>query len=279
MKRRIWLPVGLVAVVALLVAVTWAMGTGDGGGSEGGGGLPPAEEAPISAEPPKIPMSNRPEDRFSPIVLSYRGSNNLNPGETIESEGFEFVLGAERQYLEQVASVIVRFADGETTRELFPSTDLGAPLDFFGYYGTTEGLPPAGDYVFEIVMMDGTQLEVVNQFDGGVLELPENVAADIDREAGTIRVTWDPVEGVRNYTVDLQEVLPGGVYSFVEGPACPDPDLEDPNALDDSYWTVTYCTLVGLNSYLEKGKEYGIQIAIWSDFSYGGIDGAVLFNW
>lgn len=277
MRRWIWLPVGLVAVVALLIAATWAMGTGDGGGSEVEEGLPPAEaeEVPAEPPPPEIPVSNRLEDRFSPIVLSYRGRNNLNPGETIESEGFEFVLAAELQYLEQVVGVIVRFPDGETTRELDPSTVHGVPLAFFGYYGSSDGLPPAGDYVFEIAMKDGTQLEAVNQFDGRVLELPENVAADIDRDAGTIRVTWDPVEGVRNYTVDLQEVLPGGVYNFVERAGCPDPDLEDPNAP----WTETSCTLTDLNSYLEEGKEYGIQIAVWSDFSYGGIDGAAVFTW
>jgi hypothetical protein len=201
------------------------------------------------------------------------------PGEIIEGEGFEFVLGAPREDLEQVASVTVRFPDGETTRQLFPSTQLGVPLDFFGYYGTGEGLPPAGDYVFEIVMKDGTQLEVVNVFGGRVLELPENVTADIDREAGTITVRWDPVEGVRNYTVDLQEILPDTSYSFVEGVGCPDPDMVDPNALDISYWTETYCKFTGLDSVLEKGEEYGIQIAVWSDFSYVGVDGAVLFTW
>ncbi len=30
---------------------------------------------------------------------------------------------------------------------------------------------------------------------------------------------------------------------------------------------------------MEEGKEYGIRIAVWSDFSYGGVDGAVLFTW
>ena len=284
MKRWLWLPVGLVAVVGLLAASC----AGDGGVSEVEEGLPPAEEAPISAEQPEAAgdassaqaLTPAVEDRFSPVVASHRGRNYLVPGEIIEGEGFEFVLGAPREDLERVASVTVRLPDGRT-RQLNPSTDLGVTLDFFGYYGTGEGLPPAGDYVFEIVMKDGTQIEVVKEFDGMVLELPDDVAADIDREAGTITVRWDPVEGTRNYTVDLYEVLPGGegYTSPVDEAGCPDPDVIDPNDLADSYWTETSCTLTDLNSYLEEGKEYGIRIAVWSDFSYGGVDGAVLFTW
>ncbi len=219
------------------------------------------------------------KDTFSPIVLSYQGRNHLVIGKVIESKGFEFVLGAPRENLEQVDNVIVHFPDGQT-RELFPSTDLGVPLDFFGYYGSAEGLLSTGDYTFEIIMKDGTRLETVNHFSGRVLSLPENVQVDIDRAAETISVTWDPVEGVREYVVNLQEINPEDrSYTFVEHVGCPDPDEEDPNNLAETYWTEEYCIFTDLNSYLEQGKEYGIQISIWSDFSYGGIDGVEIFEW
>lgn len=289
MRRFVWFPVGLVAVVGLLAASC----AGDGGGSEVEEGLPPAEEAPISAEQPEAEgdetsaeaLTPTVEDRFSTVVLSQRARNFLLPGEIIESEDLEFVLGAPQEDLERVASVTVRFPDGETTREMFPSTDLGVPLDFFGYYGTGEGLPPAGDYVFEIVMKDGTQFEIVHQHSGKVLDYPENLTTEIDRDGGTISVSWDPVQGTRNYTVDLYEVLPGGegYTNPVDEVGCPDPDIIDPNDLVASYWKETYCTLTDLNSFLEKGKEYSVGIAVWGDekagyTSYLGVN-TVPFAW
>ena len=217
------------------------------------------------------------EDRFSPVVLSYSGVNNLIEGEIIISEGFEFVLGATRENLELIEQATVHMPDGRDI-VLNPSTDLGVPLDFFNYYGTSEGLPPGGVYTFELTMKDGTTIEVENQFDGRVLSLPENVRVETDRAAGFIDVTWDPVEGVRNYTVDVQDIQPDGSYVFV-GAGCPDPNDVDPDRLDASYLTEPRCRIEGLKELLERGRRYGIQITVWSDFSYGGIDGALVFVW
>ncbi len=67
-------------------------------------------------------------------------------------------------------------------------------------------------------------------------------------------------------------------YTFV-GAGCPDPDSVDPNHLDASYLTETYCLMTGLNDVLKPGVEYGVQVAIWSYEYYGGIDGAAIFTW
>lgn len=234
-----------------------------------------ATVAPTPAFSPDATLSL--EARFSPVVLSHRGLNHLIEGQEITSAGFEFVLGARREDLEQMEGVVVHMPDGRDIA-LNPSTDLGVPLDFFNYYGTSEGLPPAGAYVFEITMKDGTIYNVENEYDGSVLPLPTNVQVDIDREAGVIDVTWDPIEDVKNYTVDVQDIQPDTSYIFA-GAGCPDPDDVDPDHLDASYLTEAHCRIEGLDDLLVPGKRYGIQIAVWGYTSYVGFDGAVVFIW
>jgi hypothetical protein len=270
------------------MAAAWATGS-----REGGPNLPsPGEPYPAlftglnqarSAAGSEAESSGGLEDGFSTTVLAYRGLSFLIPLREVGSEGLEFVVGAPREELERVEGITVHLPDG-TAREMFPSTDLGVPLDFFGYYGSAEGLPPHGDYVFEIRLKEDNPLKIVHNYEGRPLEIPENVNVDIDKKAGEITASWDPVEGVRNYTVDLQEVLEDRSYRFVKGVGCPDPGGVDPNDLSASYWTETHCDFSDLNSVLEVGKEYGIQIAVWGDESkgypaYGGVDGVLVFTW
>lgn len=268
--------------VAVLFAAPALLAAACGGGPAANETVTPEPTFPetLSPTPTLAPAnpSSGPEAIYSPVVLAYRGVNNLvDPSQS--SEGFEFVLGAPRAKLEEIERATVRFPDGRT-QDLNPSTDLGVSLDFFGYYGTTEGLPPAGDYVFEIVKHDGSSVEVVNHFAGNDAPLPAWVNVDIDRTAGTIDVTWADTPGVRNYTVALQDIDPQtGAYTFVPAVACPDPHIQNPDALDESYWTSTECLITGLNDLLTPGKEYGVQVAVWANTFYGGIDGADVFNW
>lgn len=251
----------------LLAAVNLTTSCGGSGPAE-----PETHDQPPEEEQPPERAHN--PDRYAAVVLAYTGINRLNDGDPIETRGWEFVLGAEREYLEPIVTAVVLDPDGREW-ELQPSTVHGVSLDFYGRYGTTEGWPTPGDYVFRITFDDGDAIEVSTHHDGRTLEMPANVQAAIDHEGGRITVTWDPVEGVRNYTVALQDVLPGGVYQFVDDVGeCPRPD--DPNA---GTWAETTCVIDGLAGALEEGNDYGVQIAVWSDFAYGGVDGAVKFVW
>ncbi len=211
-------------------------------------------------------------------------SGAWQPGEVIGREGFKFVLSGPTADLEVVTSVSVLFPDKATAMELTPVGDGSASPHFEGAYNLAGGLPPLGDYVFRITTRDGARVDVPHHFGGTAVLRPEGLSAEINREAGSMTIMWQPVPGVTYYTVRVQNIQPNGAYFFVEDVGCPNPSKSNPADPDTRFRTKPFCTLDGLKWRLVGGETYGIQIAAWGDEStgyaaYGAMDGALIFVW
>lgn len=198
---------------------------------------------------------------YSFNIMNFQAHNFFAPGSEIDLQGFEFVVGAPREVLAPVAAMTVVFPDGET-RGLQPSgavTELGGPPDFFGYYGTggdPYGLLPSGDYVLTIEYDDGSSEELLHRFDGRAVDIARNVV--VERIGDELHVSWDPVAGARNYTVDLYESTNGTTDrdTFVSCPAGNDPSPEH-------YLHESRCVMVVPPGALIEGQQYLLMVATW----------------
>jgi hypothetical protein len=230
-----------------------------------------AIEASVSSEATALPvqtassgnetaaMATAEVNPYSFNIMNFQARNFFAPDSEIDLRGFEFVVGAPREVLLAVAAMTVVFPDGET-RELRPSgevTELGGPPDFFGYYGTggdPYGLLPAGDYVLRIEFNDGSVKEFVHRFDGRAVDIARNVV--MERIGNELHVSWDPVEGARNYSADLYESRGGTTDrdTFIGCPAENDPRPE--------YWlTTSSCVIEVPEGALVTGQQYLLIVA------------------
>lgn len=171
------------------------------------------------------------------------------------NHGFELVVGAEQEYLELIASITVTLPDG-TTRDMASSADitgLPGPSGCWGYYGTNDGLPGAGDFVFNFLLTDGRTFVLTQPSDGEVIDSPRNIT--VRRAGNELHISWDAGENVRNYSAQIYESKGGGTIR--------DSGVNRDTGSSEQFSGIipdTSCTITVLDGQLIPGQEYLVSL-------------------
>jgi len=194
--------------------------------------------------------------------MLFQGRSVADPIDEIGSSGFEFVVGGPE--LDRIEEIAVTFPDGETTRMLQPSNIItnqpDEPISFWGYYGTGEGLPGPGDFLFAFTLVDGETYEQTQYSDGVLIDLAWNV--QVERLDGDrLRVSWDPVEGAVGHAMQIYTV--DGMTTIEDTGASCGVEVDPGEQAESS------CIVDAVGTYLVEGQSYTATVGSFSEKRHG----------
>ena len=128
--------------------------------------------------------------------------------------GWELVLNVDPEFAPQTTGVRVIWPDGITTTKLDPDFREGLhPLGSifsstdnsrFVKYGTGQGWPQKGPYLFQVTRTDGAVIELTVDYLHELLGKPENVEA-VWTDGGTLQVSFTPPPDATHWGVSLND--------------------------------------------------------------------------